>query len=219
MIFYGFLKVINIWTYLFDSCYNVTIIVREGDDWMAVIQPPPIGRNIMNQRKQKGISLEELAKRSGVSKSMLSQIEQDKSNPTVVTVWKIARALDLQVQELIESGYGNIIEVIRSDDAPVIQSEDRLCRIRINSPIHMTDSLELYLITLKPGGKNVSMSHFPKAEEFLTVMEGKIKVVSGEFSAILQKGDTARYKADIDHVIENVSDSVSEAYLVVWLPR
>jgi len=186
---------------------------------MALVQPPPIGKNIMNRRKQKNMSLDELAKRSGVSKSMLSQIEQDKTNPTVITVWKIARALDLSVQELMESGSSNIIEVIRSDDAPVIYSEDRLCQIRINSPIHMTDNLELYHITFKPGGRNVSMAHFPKAEEFLTVIEGKLKVASGEYSTTLQKGDTARYKADIGHVIENVSGTTSEAYLVVWLPR
>lgn len=186
---------------------------------MDAIQPPPIGKNMSNQRKQKNMSLDELAKRSGVSKSMLSQIEQDKTNPTVITVWKIARALDSSLEELMESSYCNIIEVIRSGDASVIYSEDRLCEFKINSPIHMTDTLELYTVTLKPGGKKVSSPHFPKAEEFLTVIRGELKVTSGEYSTILHKGDTARYKGDVTHVIENISDSITEAYMVVWLPR
>ncbi|AUS97508.1 hypothetical protein CDQ84_15210 [Clostridium thermosuccinogenes] len=186
---------------------------------MSLNQPPLVGKNIQNQRKQKGYSLDELAKRSGVSKSMLSQIEQDKANPTVVTVWKIAHALDLPMQELLESASDNIIEVIRSDDAPIIYSEDKLCKIRINSPLHMTDNLELYQMIFKPGGKNVSMPHYPKAEEFLTVIEGKFKVTSGEYSAILQKGDTGRYRADIEHAIENISGGEAEAYLVVWFPK
>lgn len=186
---------------------------------MSINQPPPIGKNIMNERKLKNMSLDELAKRSGVSKSMLSQIEQDKTNPTVVTAWKIARALDMSVQELLESTGSNIIEVIRSADAPIIHSEDRLCTIRINSPIHMTDNLELYQMLFKPGGKNISLPHFPKAEEFLTVTEGSLKVTSGDYSTVLHKGDTARYRADVEHMIENLSEGVSEAYMVVWFPK
>ena len=181
--------------------------------------PPPIGKNIMTQRKQKGMSLDELAKRSGVSKSMLSQIEQDKANPTVITAWKIARALDVTVQDLMDSGSDNIVEVIRSSDANIIYSEDRLCSFRINSPVHMTDNLELYQMTLKPGGKNTSSPHFPNAEEFLTVISGTLQVTSGISSTTLQRGDTARYKADVEHIIENASDGISEAYLVVYFPK
>lgn len=186
---------------------------------MSMSQPPPIGRNIMNYRKQKNMSMDELSKRSGVSKSMLSQIEQEKTNPTVITAWKIARALDLSVQELMESGSSNIIEVIRSNDAPVIFSEDKSCIIRINTPIHMTDNLELYHMTFKPEGSNCSKPHFPKAEEFITVISGKLKIEAGGYSTILNAGDTARYKADIDHSIENITNEIAEAYLVVWFPR
>lgn len=186
---------------------------------MVIGQPPPIGKNIMSQRKLKKLSLDELAKRSGVSKSMLSQIEKDKTNPTIVTAWKIARALDLSIQDLMDTGSSNIIEVIRYNDAPVIYSEDKLCEVRIKSPIHMTDNLELYQMIFKPGGKNISTPHFPKAEEFLTVISGQIKVTSGNYSTLLNKGDTARYKADVEHIIENVSTEDSEAFLTVWFPK
>ena len=104
-------------------------------------KPPAIGLNLMNYRKLKNISLDELSRRSGVSKSMLSQIEQNKSNPTVLTVWKIARALDVPVEELIGTVQDYHIEVARYEDLPVMYSEDKSCIIRINSPIHMTDNL------------------------------------------------------------------------------
>jgi transcriptional regulator with XRE-family HTH domain len=183
-------------------------------------QPPKVGKNIMNQRKSRGMSLDELSKRSGVSKSMLSQIEQERTNPTVITVWKIARSLDLSVQELMESGTDSIIDVIRYDDSPVIYSEDKLCTIRINSPIHMTDNLELYYMTFKPGGINRSLPHYPNAVEFLTIISGQLKVTCGEQSTIiLNKGDTARYRGDREHTIENVYDGNSEAYLAVWFPK
>lgn len=181
--------------------------------------PPPIGRNITNIRKKNNMSLDELSKRSGVSKSMLSQIEQEKTNPTVVTVWKIARSLDMQISELMKSGDSFPIEVIRRDDAPVIYSKDGSVKFRINSPVHMTDNLELYHITFKPMGKNKSNPHFPGAEEFFTVISGKFKVCSGVHSIVLQEGDTARYKADREHIIENISESSAEAFLAVHFPK
>lgn len=186
---------------------------------MSAGQPPLIGKNILNERKNRKMSLDDLARRSGVSKSMLSQIEQDKTNPTIITAWKIARALDMTIEELMESSGSSMIEVIRCNDAPVIYSEDKLCQIRINSPMHMTDSLELYHMTFKAGGKNISKPHYTSAEEFLTVIEGSIRVTSGDCVTILQKGDTARYMADVDHAIENVGGDTSEAYLVVWYPK
>jgi len=182
-------------------------------------QPPAIGKNIANYRKQKGMSMDELAKRSGVSKSMLSQIEQEKTNPTVVTVWKIANALNIPVEYLLKARSVSQIEVVRRDDAPVFYSEDHSCLIRVNSPVHTIDTLELYDLTFKPRGKLHSEPHFPNAEEFLTVITGKFKVTAGESSAILNEGDTGRYKADREHIIENLTDQEAKAYLVVWFPQ
>lgn len=186
---------------------------------MDMHQPPDIGLNIMNIRKQKNMSMDALSKRSGVSKSMLSQIEQEKTNPTVVTVWKIARALDVSVEELLQTNGDYQIEVLRWEDAPVIFSDDRSCIIRVNSPIHMADNLELYHMTFKPHGKLSSLPHFPKSEEFLTVISGQFKVTSGSNSSILNEGDTGRYRADISHSIENLRDAESTIYLTVWFPK
>ncbi len=186
---------------------------------MDMHQPPDIGPNIMNLRKQKNMSMDSLSKRSGVSKSMLSQIEQEKTNPTVVTVWKIARALDVSVEELLYTNGDNQIEVLRREDAPLIYSDDRSCIIRVNSPIHMADNLELYHMTFKPLGKLSSQPHFPNSEEFLTVISGQFKITAGSNSSILNEGDTGRYKADISHSIENLRDVEGTIYLAVWFPK
>lgn len=186
---------------------------------MVENQPPVIGRNIMNYRKLKNMSLEELSKRSGVSKSMLSQIEQEKTNPTVITVWKIARALDITVEDLLETGGDYQIEVLRSNDAPLIHSEDDSCTFRINSPVHMSDNLELYQVILKPWGKHVSSPHYPKTEEFLTVISGKFKITAGNHASVLQQGDTARYRADCPHSLENLGEEMAEGYLVVLFAK
>ena len=186
---------------------------------MDMHNPPDIGMNIMNIRRQKNMSMDVLSKRSGVSKSMLSQIEQEKTNPTVVTVWKIARALDIPVEELLYTNGDYQIEVLRREDAPLIYADSHKCIIRVISPIHMADNLELYHMTIKPTGKLESQPHFPKSEEFLTVIAGQIKITSGNNSSILNEGDTGRYRADISHSIENLRDSESTLYLTVWVPK
>lgn len=183
---------------------------------MDSYRPPTVSMNMMNQRKLKNMSLDELSKKSGVSKSMLSQIEQDKTNPTVITVWKIARALDVPIEQLLESGSDCQIEVLRREDAPVLYCEDKTCIIRVNSPIHMADNLELYYMSFKPHGKLSSQPHYPNSEELLTVISGRLKITSNNSSSILNEGDTARYKADQNHSIENLTDAEAHAYLVVW---
>ena len=180
---------------------------------MDQISPPLIGKNISLERNKRKMSLDTLSTRSGVSKSMLSQIEQDKTNPTIVTVWKIARALNMNVQDLMESS-DDCIEVVRFHDLPVIHSADKLCEIRIDSPVHMADNLELYHYVLKPGGKHISKPHYP-SEEFLTVIEGKVKVSAGESHIELNKGDTSRYRGDTEHSVENINTSISEVYVIV----
>lgn len=164
------------------------------------------------------MTIDELSKKSGVSKSMLSQVEQEKTNPTVMTVWKIARSLDVSINQILKASEEPRMEVMRKDDMPVIYSKDKKCKILINSPVHMIDNLELYQMIFEPGGANISEPHFPKTQEFLTVLSGKLKVVLGNDSKVLYEGDTLRYNADIEHTIENISDGESRAYLVVWFP-
>ncbi len=181
--------------------------------------PPQIGKNIQEKRKEKHISLDTLARRSGVSKSMLSQIEQDKTNPTIVTAWKIARALSMTVQELMENKEGSIIEIVRKNDAPVTTTADGLGYLRVVSPMDNNDNIEIYHVVLKPEGVNDSMGHSPNAEEFITVVKGRVKLIAGEHETILSKGDTAKYNADIRHIVMNDLAEISECVLVVHLPQ
>ncbi len=180
------------------------------------MQPPSIGKNILYYRKKRNMTIDELSKKSGVSKSMLSQVEQEKTNPTVVTVWKIARSLDVSINQLLQTEGEPNIEVIRKGDMPIIYSEDGKCTFRICSSINMVENLELYHMICEPGGVNISEPHYLGTQEFLTVLSGKIKVTVEGSSKVLNEGDSTRYNADVKHSIENISDGESQVYLVVW---
>lgn len=180
------------------------------------MQPPSIGKNILFHRKKRNMTIDELSKKSGVSKSMLSQVEQEKTNPTVVTVWKIARSLDVSINQLLQTDEEASIEVLRKGDMPIIYSKDGKCTFRICSSVDMVENLELYYMICEPGGINSSEPHFLGTQEFLTVLSGKIKITVGESSRILNEGDSTSYKADVKHIIENISDEESEVYMIVW---
>ncbi len=152
-------------------------------------------------RKSKGLSLDAVAKLSGVSRSMVSQIERGESSPTVATLWNLTQALQVDFAGLIEGKTAPGIEVIRADAAPTINGRGQGVRIRILSPAEAAGEHEVYELTFAAGGILSSDPHSPGCREHLTVLEGRINVRSGEEERDLGQGDTARYFADRSHSI------------------
>ena len=177
--------------------------------------PPALGKNLLKCRKQMGITLDELSRRSGVSKAMLSQIEQDKTNPTVAVVWKIAHGLGISLQDLLGGAEGDTVFEVFHQHQYAVLSEGEGCEIQVISPIHMAGDLELYLIDLKQGAALKSRPHFEGAEEFTTVLEGSVEICSGAHSHEVATGDSAYYGADCDHAITNVGTGPARLYMVV----
>lgn len=180
-------------------------------------QPPAIGDNVKRQRLEQKMSLDNLAAASGVSKAMLSQIESSKVNPTVATMWKIAHALKVDFNLLLK-GKGDKVrkfEINRHEDLTTLDAEEEGVHVNVLSLITMAEDLELYILTFQPGSVLKSSPHYPDTEEFLTVLDGKVKVTAGRNSTILNKGDVLIYQCDINHSIENLSPRESKVYLVV----
>jgi transcriptional regulator with XRE-family HTH domain len=110
-------------------------------------------RRVRELRKKKGWTLEEMSAASRVSRSMLSEIERGRANPTVVVAHRIAQAFGMALGELIESPTATPrIDVIRADDRTYHYRSDRYCRIRTLSPLHLEKSVEYYEVVLRSGG-------------------------------------------------------------------
>lgn len=153
-------------------------------------------------RQGQGLSLDAVAKLSGVSRSMVSQIERGESSPTISTLWNLTRALQVDFAGLLDEARGTArIEVIRAAETPTIDNLGRACRIRILSPPEEAGRHELYEITFGPDGELTSQPHGRGAKEQLTVTRGAVQVSSGEAEAALAEGDTGRYGADLPHRI------------------
>lgn len=176
-----------------------------------------LGKRVKKLRGDRGWSLEELATASGVSRSMLSEIEREKANPTLTVTFRIARAFGLTLQELIESAEASAskIQVIRANDRAQVYRSDKQCEIRTLSPINLEKDVEFYELTLRPGGTLRSQPHFEGTREFLTVEEGSVRIESDVNSEELAKGDSGTYRADVPHAIVNTGKGDALVFLVV----
>jgi transcriptional regulator with XRE-family HTH domain len=171
-------------------------------------------------RRRRRWTLEEMSAACGVSRSMLSEIERGRANPTIAVAWRIAQAFGMSLGELVEAPSATPrIDVIRADDRTYHFRSDRHCRIRTLSPLHLEKSVEYYQVILRPGGALRSLPHFEGARELLTVQQGSVKVTSADEVEQLKTGDSAHYPADVAHSIENTGSEDAVAYLVVTYAR
>jgi transcriptional regulator with XRE-family HTH domain len=173
-----------------------------------------VALSLYTARKAKGLSLDAVAKLSGVSRSMVSQIERGESSPTVATLWNLTQALQVDFAGLIDGKLAPGIAVIRAEAAPMIDGLGQGVRMRILSPPEAVGEHEVYELTFAAGGRLTSDPHSPGCREHLTVLEGALAVVSGADERLLGLGDTARYAADRPHEIR-AEGGAARAILIV----
>lgn len=177
-------------------------------------------RRVRELRGKHGWTLEGLSTACGVSRSMLSQIERGEANPTLAVAFRIAQAFGMTLGELVESPHlTSNIDVIRETDKTYHYRSDRYCRIRTLSPLHLEKDVEFYEVQLRPGGKLKSSPHFEGTREFLTIQSGRVRLTSGEDESELGPGDSAHYRADVPHTIENLDENENAVLFLVDIYR
>jgi transcriptional regulator with XRE-family HTH domain len=175
-----------------------------------------LGSRVKQLRTAKGWSLDALANASGVSRSMLSQIEREQANPTLAVTMRIAQAFAMPLGDLLEMPDAtSAVTVIRGDDRAFHYRSDKFCRLRTLSPLNLEKDVEFYEVQLQPGGALRSAPHFEGTREFLTVQKGHVRIESANDSEELAPGDSASYRADVPHAIINMGKSEAVVFLVV----
>jgi transcriptional regulator with XRE-family HTH domain len=174
-----------------------------------------LGARVKQLRTTRGWSLEALANASGVSRSMLSQIERERANPTLAVTMRIAGAFGMRLGELLQMPSAtSSVAVVRADDKACHYRSDKFVRIRTLSPLNLEKDVELYEVQLQPGGALRSAPHFEGTREFLTVQKGHVRVESAGDDELLNAGDSASYRADVPHAIVNAGRSEAVVFLV-----
>jgi len=184
----------------------------------SIPKPPPIGRRIQELRTKRGLSVSELAQASGVGEELLRAVEEERANPTVAFLWKLARGLNMPLERIFnpEVAEEAPLSLIKKENAPHLIDREGKWTIQIVSTMDMVEDLELYLVSLSPRAALRSDPHTAGTKEIATVLRGEVAIESAESRFTLREGDTLHYAADVPHAIENLKDEPAELYLVDW---
>ncbi len=181
----------------------------------AAVLSNQLGNAVQRLRKSYGLSLADLSARSGVAKSIISQIERNETNPTLTTIWRLAHALDVSIQSMLEGGEdGPFIEHLSRGATPIFVSDDGLCRLAVTGWLKTVDWLQWYDVQADPGGVLASTAHARGSIECLSVLDGELEVDVGGAVERVRAGETLRYRCDRPHFIRNAGDRAAHATMV-----
>lgn len=194
------------------------VTAHAGDDVGAAELGRRVADNLRQRRKARGLSLDDLAAASGVSRAALSQIETMKSNPTVGVLWKVAVGLGIPFSELIGQPRGGAL-VLRREDAQVLRSSDGRFESRPLAPAGASPLVEIYELRLAARSIHRSEPHATGTQELLVVLSGQLRMHVGDEAHDLAAGDSIAFDADRAHAYENPGGSEARYHNVIVYGR
>jgi len=155
-----------------------------------------IGNILKQVRLEQGLTLDQTADLTGVSKAMLGQIERGKSNPTISILWKVATGLKISFSELLGDG-GENHEIININAIEPVYESDNKMILHDVFPYNPMTGFEYFYITILPGGHHTSEPHLKSTEEHIVVTTGCLKL------DILKAPAALKFKSNIEHCYSN----------------
>lgn len=160
-----------------------------------------IASSLQRERRRAGLSLTEVARRAGIAKSTLSQLESGAGNPSVETLWALSVTLDVPISRLIEPASPKV-QVIRAGDGPALASErsDYVATLLASCPPNARR--DIYLVSSQPGTPRNSSAHMPGVVEHVVLNSGRALVGIADDPVELHPGDYTAYPGDVDHIFK-----------------
>ncbi|AEE14551.1 helix-turn-helix domain protein [Thermodesulfobium narugense DSM 14796] len=176
-----------------------------------------IANNLKKIREERKLSLDKLSEITGVSKSMLGQIERGESNPTVTTLKKITTGLKISFTALLESPKPNV-DIVKFNNITPIVEDDGKYRVYPVFTFDGNGRFEIYIVEFDKGSKLKAVAHPDRTQEFITVFEGELKVSLESEELIVSKGDSIRFSADKPHIYFNIHSSITRVSMILYYP-
>lgn len=176
-----------------------------------------IAKNLKALRESKKLSLEKVAELTGVSKTMIGQIERGESSPTITTIWKIANGLKISFTSLINNPQPDTMVVLRSE-IQTLSEDNGKYRVYPYFPFEDDKRFEVYSVEIEQSGILSSDSHREGTEEFITVFEGELTVRVNNNEYTLKNGDSIKFKADRPHTYHNSGETLTRLSMILYYP-
>jgi transcriptional regulator with XRE-family HTH domain len=194
-------------------------VVGLGDDVGAAELGRRVSESLRRLRKERRLSLDQLALASGVSRAALSQIESSRTNPTLSVLWKVAVGLGVPFQALLGTEETGKTRLLRAGDAAPLRSADGRMESRLLSPAGANEGLDVYELRFQPKGLLRSEAHATATTETVILLTGSLRITVGDETHELAPGDTLFFQADVDHSYENRSSHESRCIDIIAYGR
>ncbi|MFQ3621211.1 MAG: XRE family transcriptional regulator [Spirochaetales bacterium] len=179
------------------------------------------GERLRLFRELQGRTLKEVALASGITESLLSQIERNKTSPSIDTLLRIAKTLQVDIEQLFkdyrpQSG----VSILRKKERSRLEKDgvvyEQLSRFVEGST---ETAVEAVLLELSPGAKKGSSSFGHKGKELGIILRGQVELQYGGASFPLGSGDTVSFDSTIPHTLVNTSNRKVRAIWIMSPPR
>ncbi|HDR7777674.1 helix-turn-helix domain-containing protein [Bacillus tropicus] len=174
-----------------------------------------LAKNLKTIREKEKLSLEKVSQLTGVSKTMIGQIERGESSPTLTTIWKIANGLKVSFTSLINNPQPNTKVVLRNDVQVLLEDNGRY-KVYPSFPFQDDRNFEIYTVEIETEGKLNSEGHKEGTEEFITVFEGELTIEINDCQYKLNSGDSIRFKADRPHSYRNFGRTQTRLNMTIY---
>ncbi|OIJ88582.1 helix-turn-helix domain-containing protein [Streptomyces colonosanans] len=177
-----------------------------------------LARNVKRWRTERGFTLEALAARAGVSRGMLIQIEQARTNPSIGTIVKIGDALGVSVTSLLDYEQGPEVRIVPGEQAVRLWHTDAGSFSRLLAGTEAPGPLELWDWRLMPGDRSPSDPHPAGTVELVHVTAGELTLTVDGVPYRVPAGASASFEADTPHIYGNDGDVPMEMVMAVSVP-
>lgn len=177
-----------------------------------------IAVNLKKLRKQRNLSLGQLASESGISKTMLSDIEKGNSNPTINTIWKLANGLKVPYTKLIDEADDRTMVVHRKQTVEQT-GETESYRVYCYFTTTATRNFELFYCELDSHTSNKSIGHSDRAEEYIYIIQGELILNTENERYTLHEGDSLAFDSSISHTYINERETLVSFIVINYYPQ
>lgn len=166
-----------------------------------------IAVNLKRIRKAKGMSLDVVAEQTGVSKSMLAQIEKGGANPSIGVLGKIMSGLRIELEDLVRTPPLDSYLVHVEETEPTKEIPGNY-RVWTCFPLSDNNMVEIYRIDIEPDGVYESGNHGEKTREYVSVTDGEVEIDLLDGTHTVRKGDVFRFESNQDHRYRNNTEEM-----------
>lgn len=176
-----------------------------------------LGQKIRKKRMEKGMSLKDLAEKTDLTASFLSQVERDLAEPSITSLRKIADALEVPIFYFLLNN-DHTSPVVRKNERKTLKFPESNLVYELLSP-DLSKQMEVMMARLAVGAVSCEEPLSHPGEEFIYVLQGKMEITIGEDVYVLNESDSIYYFAAIPHKIVSIGDEELVFISAITPPR